>query len=57
MATKTTIETWPKSSTSQAQIDAERQARLDAGATSSTITEDTDDWILTTVWPVVAKAG
>jgi hypothetical protein len=53
MATKTTVETWHKTEMTKDLVEKERQARLDAGATSSTISEDKKDWILTTVWPVI----
>jgi len=52
MATKTTVETWAKTNATQQDVQNEQKARLAAGAVSSTITEDANDWILTTVWTV-----
>lgn len=57
MATRTEVETWPKATTSRGQVDAERTARLGAGAVSSHITEDAVNWILTTVWRPVVPRG
>lgn len=52
MAT-TTVDTFPKSTVSRPDVEQERQGQLDAGATSSTITEDATNWILTGIWPDV----
>lgn len=57
MATRPLVETFPKATTSRDQVDAERTARLDAGAVSSDITEDAVNWILTTVWRRVVPGG
>ncbi len=54
--TTSTVETFPKATVSRAEVERERLLRLDSGAISSTISEDKDNWILTTVWPVV-KSG
>jgi hypothetical protein len=52
MATTTERETFSKATTTRAQVDDERQERLRRGAVSSDISDDPDNWILTTVWPV-----
>jgi hypothetical protein len=51
MATKKTVETWAKEEMSRVQVEQEREGRLNGGAISSTIAEDANDWILTTIWP------
>lgn len=42
-------EKFPKADNTRAQVEAERQECLNRGATSSEITEDATNWILTTV--------
>ena len=44
----TIVEEFRKAENTRAQVEAERQERLDRGATSSEITEDNTKWILTT---------
>ena len=44
----TIVEEFPKAENTRAQVEAERQERLDRGMTSSEITEDETNWILTT---------
>lgn len=44
----TIVEEFPKAENTRTQVEAERQERLDRGATSSEITEDETNWILTT---------
>lgn len=53
MATKTFVEKFPKATISRDEVETARQASLDAGATSAVITEDSDNWILTTVFSSV----
>lgn len=45
----TVEEKFPKAENSREKVEAERQERLARGATSSEITEDVTNWILTTV--------
>lgn len=42
------VEEFSKTENTRAQVEAERQERLGHGATSSEITEDDTNWILTT---------
>jgi hypothetical protein len=53
MADQTVVENFPKSSCTKAQVEEIRQDRLANGAKSCTLTEDSTNWILTTVWPGV----
>jgi hypothetical protein len=50
--TATIVETFPKATVSRERVEAERRARLKAGSVSSEITEDKDNWILTSKDPV-----
>jgi hypothetical protein len=45
------IETFPKAQMTKAFVERERQARRNAGAVSSEITETDTSWVLTTIWP------
>ncbi len=52
MANVTTIDTFPMSTFSRADVEAQRAAQLDIpGVISSTITQEGENWILTTVLP------
>ena len=51
MADATVVDTYPKSTNTKADVEKIRQQHLTDGATSSVITEDANNWILTTVWP------
>lgn len=51
MADATVVDTFPKTTTTKAQVEQIRQNKLANGAKSSVITEDNTNWILTTVWP------
>jgi len=42
------VEEFLKAENSRAQVEADRQERLNRGAVSSEITEDDTNWILTT---------
>jgi len=51
MPDATVVDQYPKSTTTQDEVNAIRQDKLDNGATSSVLTSDAINWILTTVWP------
>lgn len=57
MATRTFVETFPKSTVQMPEVEAARDSALSAGATSSVITEDDANWILTTVFSSVASSA
>ena len=57
MPSKTVVETWEKATTPRTTVDSERRERLNSGATSSAITDDATNWILTTQWPVIPGKG
>jgi hypothetical protein len=45
------VETFPKAQVTKTFVERERQARLNAEAVSSEITETDTLWVLTTIWP------
>lgn len=45
------VETFPKAQVTKAFVERERQARRNAGAVSSEISETEALWVLTTIWP------
>ena len=47
----TNVNKFPKATNSRADIEKIQQRNLDNGAKSSEITEDSSNWLLTTVWP------
>lgn len=51
MADATVVDKFPKATTNKPQVEQVRQDKLANGAKSSKITEDSTNWILTTVWP------
>jgi uncharacterized iron-regulated membrane protein len=51
MPNVTTVERFPKATNTPDQVAATAQERLSSGAISSVVTEETDDWALTTVLP------
>jgi hypothetical protein len=51
MADTTTVDTYPKATNTQAEVQAIAQNHLANGAKSSVVTEDATNWIVTTVWP------
>ncbi len=51
MPDTTTVDTYPKDTNTRAEVQAIAQNHLDNGARSSVVTEDANNWILTTVWP------
>ncbi len=54
----TVVEKFPKAADpTGSKVEKERQARLSGGATSSVITDDGTNWVLTSVWPVVGATG
>jgi len=54
MPTQTEVETYPKATVTNDQMNRRRDRYLKAGASSCTLTDDGTNWILTTVWPEVA---
>ena len=53
MPDQTVVDTYPKATVTQAQVQQIKADKLANGAKSSVITEDPTNWILTTVWPGV----
>jgi hypothetical protein len=51
MPDATTVDKFPKTETTKADVERVRQERLDSGARSCDLSEDNSNWILTTVWP------
>ncbi len=51
MPNVTTVERFPKVTNTRAQVEGTAQGRIAAGAISSVVTEETDNWVLTTVLP------
>ena len=57
MPISTETEIFPKASYDLADVERERQLRLDAGATSSTIITHDDEFVLVTIWPDVQASA
>ena len=51
MPNASTVDNYPQSDFTRAQVEQFQADKLANGATSSTITEDASNWVLTTVWP------
>jgi hypothetical protein len=51
MADATVVDTYPKTTVSKAQVQQIQANKLGNGAKSCALTEDSTNWILTTVWP------
>jgi hypothetical protein len=52
MADTTVVSPYPKATNQQADVQAIADNNIkNLGAKSSVVTEDTNNWILTTVWP------
>ena len=51
MVDTTTVNTYAKATNTKAEVEAIAQNRLANGAKSSVVTDDSTNWILTTVWP------
>ncbi len=51
MADTTAVDKYPKATVSKADVQKIQTNKLHNGAKSCTLTDDTDNWILTTVWP------
>jgi hypothetical protein len=52
MADATTIDKFPKATVTKAEVEEIQKKRVDEEhATSCVLTEDSTNWILTTVWP------
>lgn len=54
-ATVTTRELFSKSTTTRAQVEAERSLRIKAGAIRSSIEDDGTNWVLITEWNVIGQ--
>ena len=50
MADATVVDKYPKATNTKADVEKIRQEHLADDAKSSTLTENTTHWILTTVW-------
>ena len=51
MADATVVDKYPKSEYKKEDVQQIQQNKLDNGAKSCDLSEDTAHWILTTVWP------
>jgi hypothetical protein len=54
-ATVTTKEMFPKATTTKAQVEAESELRIKAGAIRSSIQDDGTNWVLITEWNVIGQ--
>jgi hypothetical protein len=57
MADATVVDTYPKATVSKAQVQQIQRNKLNNGAKTCTLTEDSTNWILTTVWPGVGTVS
>jgi hypothetical protein len=51
MADATVVDKYPKATVSKAEVQQIQTNKLNNGAKSCVLTEDSTNWILTTVWP------
>jgi hypothetical protein len=51
MADATVVDKYPKATVSKTEVQKIQTNKLDNGAKSCVLTEDSTNWILTTVWP------
>lgn len=51
MPDATVVDKYPKATISKAEVEQIQADQLSNGARSCVLTEDSTDWILTTVWP------
>lgn len=51
MPDTTVVDKYPKKTVSKADVEKIQANKLNNGAKSCTLADDTDNWILTTVWP------
>ena len=51
MPAQTVVDKYPKATVTQAQVQQIQTDRLANGATSCDLSQDSTNWILTTVWP------
>ena len=51
MADATVVDKYPKATVTKAEVQQIQTNKLNNGAKSCVLTEDSSNWILTTVWP------
>jgi hypothetical protein len=54
-STVTTKERFPKATTNRPDVEKQRDLEIGAGAIRSSISEDADNYILTTEWNVIGQ--
>jgi hypothetical protein len=57
MADVTVVDRFPKATVTRADIESARESRLASGAKSTILSENDQDWILTTIWPDIEGIG
>jgi hypothetical protein len=55
--TVTTRELFPKATTTKAQVQAQMDLEMKAGAIRSSIQDDGTNWVLVTEWNVIGQNG